>query len=128
MPYEFPIEPDVPLFEFRCRLDGTDYVLRFDWNGRDGRFYLSLFDANRTLIVGGIRIVKNFPILRKYQYENMPLGLLQVSDLSQSSGQPELGTLGRRFRLFYWTVAELKAREAEGSVQFLLPREGSGKA
>lgn len=106
-------------------LDGVDFVLRFLFNEREGKWYLSLADADDVSIVHGVKIVPLISLLRKVTDARRPAGLLMARDLTGpdvdfAAGQkvldldPGLTDLGAggRVRLFYFTADELVDVEA----------------
>ncbi len=102
-PVEVPVSPDTPLYTERVTLDGQEFLFRFDWNGREGRWYLDVGDIDEAWIVTGIKIVANMPLLRRCVDPRRPKGILMAIDLSTQKGEPpDLTDLGRRVKLFYF--------------------------
>lgn len=104
-PVEVPVSLDVPLYTERVTLDGQEYVFRFDWNGREGRWYFDIGDINENWIVTGVKIVCNWPLLRRLVDPRKPPGSLLAVDFSGLGGEPpSLPDLGRRVKLIYFPV------------------------
>lgn len=104
-PVEVPVSLDVPLYTERVTLDGQEYLFRFNWNGREGRWYLDLGDVSENWIVVGIKIVCNWPLFRRQVDSRMPPGVLLAVDYSNLGGEPpSLPDLGRRVKLIYFPV------------------------
>lgn len=104
-PLEIPIPSDTPLFSQRIALDGQEYLLQFDWNDREQRWYMSLLDIDEKPLAMGMKIVANVPILRRFTLPSLPPGDLIAIDLSNQFGEPPTYTeLGIRVRLFYFPV------------------------
>lgn len=102
-PIEIPVATDTPLYTQRVTLDGIEYVLKFDWNDRENRWYLSLYDVSETPLATGIKIVSNWPLLRRFTSANMPPGSLMAADLSPQGGEsPMYADLGVRVKLLYF--------------------------
>lgn len=75
-----PIEPGRPHIEQEVDLDGVSYRMAFDWNSRAGAWYLTLWTADGTLVRAGVKLVANFPLLRKVRHERRPPGELVAMD------------------------------------------------
>lgn len=99
-------------------LDGRDYVLRFLFNQREGKWYMSMADESDVSIVHGVKIVPLISLLRKVKDERKPPGLLMARDLTAadvdfSAGEkvvdldPGLNDLGAGVLLFYFLENEL---------------------
>lgn len=105
-PLEIPIAVDVPLYTERVTLDGKEYLLRFDWNGREGRWYLDIGTVSEVWILRGLKLVANWPLLRKSVDPRKPPGSLMAVDFSDSGGEPpDFYDLGRRVKLLYFPAA-----------------------
>lgn len=102
-PIEIPVATDTPLYTERVTLDGVEYLFKFDWNDRENRWYLSLFAVDETPLAAGIKVVANWPLLRRFTGENMPPGVLVAVDLSAERGEsPTYTELGIRVKLLYY--------------------------
>lgn len=75
-----PIEPGRPHIEQEVDLDGVSYRLALNWNGREGAWYMTLWTADGTLVRAGVKLVANFPLLRKVRHERRPPGELMAMD------------------------------------------------
>jgi len=104
-----PTAQGLAFFNERVTLDGRDYTLQFRWNQREGRWYLSVADAENNLIAASIKIVANWPLLRYYRHDpRIPPGELIAQDISPDGTPPgfdELG-IGRRVELTYFAQTE----------------------
>lgn len=117
-----PLALDTPLYTMRIALDGRDYVLRFDWNGRQTFWYVGIYLAeDASLVVTGIKLVVNRPLLQRESSSNRPPGDFIAFDPS-SNVEPGFTDLGRRVQLLYVSAetaaATLRASQGAG--------EGSG--
>ena len=100
-----PTTPDVAYSQQKTRLDGRDYILRFAYNERTERWYLSILDDQEEPLVMGIKLVANWPLLRSYQWdERVPPGELMVMSLTTDETPPTFEDLGegRRCELTYF--------------------------
>ena len=105
-PIEIPVFADTPLYKLRINLDGQDYIFRFDWNARTERWYLDIGTASEQWIVTGLKLVADWPILRRVSDPRRPPGNLMAVDLSPLQGEPpNLSDLGSRVKLIYIPVS-----------------------
>jgi hypothetical protein len=101
-----------PYHQQRTKLDGREFLLRFSWNQREARWYLTIADSENTVLRAGIKLICNWPLLsNETEYdERLPLGELEVTDLTNAgAGDPpgfdELGE-GKRCELTYFAVTD----------------------
>jgi len=89
-------------------LDGTDYVLAFDWLGRLSRWCLHLRDGDGAAIRTGIILNAGAFLLRGLVDPRRPAGeLLVVDRTGRLDADPGFEDLGSRFALVYVDAAEL---------------------
>lgn len=97
-----------PLFTVRTSLDGREYELRIDYVGRLDRFTLDISTGEGDELAKGIRLISNWPLLRRRQHEpRLPPGELFIVDGSGIGDPAGLDQLGDPFQLIYYTAAEL---------------------
>lgn len=102
-PIEIPVATDTPLYTERVTLDGIEYLIKFDWNDRENRWYMGLFTVTGEPLAVGIKVLANWPLLRRFTGENMPPGVLIAADLSSQNGEPPTyAELGTRVKLLYY--------------------------
>jgi len=98
--------PLLPAFSQRSRLDGREYVIAFAWNAREARWFFDLSDENGEPIVEGVKVIPNFPLLRRVVDPRCPPG--ELAALDNTGDEPILfADLGTRAILVYYTAAEL---------------------
>jgi hypothetical protein len=86
---------DKAFWSARVNLDGTDYVLDFAWNGRQDAWALAVRTAEGDVLVQGITIVTNRPLLRRFKsISGMPPGELSAMDPSDRIAVPGYDQLG----------------------------------
>lgn len=89
-------------------LEGRYYQLTFDWHARTGVWKLDLADADGTPIRSGIALLLNVSLLAGLVDPRRPPGALVVVDTTGAEdADPGFDTLGGRFKLVYFTAAEL---------------------
>lgn len=107
-PQIIPVALDNPLWRQRITLDGVNYIMRFDYNQREERWYMSLYSDAGAALALGVKVVCNFPLLMRYAgREGYPQGMIVAIDLSGERGRsPTLAELGRRVKLHYITAVK----------------------
>lgn len=110
-----PVGPDAPDATLRTRLDGRDYVLRLLWNGREGRWYMTVSDSDGVVLVSAVKVVCNTDLLgrsaeRPYRRwsPDLPPGELWAMDLTADCSPPGIDDLGegKRVELTYFPEGE----------------------
>jgi hypothetical protein len=91
----------LPTRKISVNLDGNKYELYFAWNRISLAWYLTVSTGNQVL-VAGVRVAKNRPILRAYRTEpGMFKGDFVFLDIKSSSSDPTLYGLGTDYVLIY---------------------------
>jgi hypothetical protein len=108
MPTSIPLPIDTPRASFRVTLEGADFTVRLDYHDRQDRYFLSLADADGTIIVAGVKLVANWSVLRGVVNASRPPGMLVILPSTTDEG-PTFTGLGRGFSLLYYTAAEVAA-------------------
>lgn len=108
------LSPGTPNYRQRTMLDGVEYMLDLRWSQLEEKWYLDLRDASGELLIGCIKLVVNFPLLRgrRRHVDGIPAGELFVADNRPFPADPGLDELGDSHRLEYIeaeTLAELEA-------------------
>ncbi|NRA42481.1 MAG: hypothetical protein HRU21_09290, partial [Pseudomonadales bacterium] len=70
--------------------DGVDYVIQFDWSTRYQRFFMQILDADKNLLISGLKLVPGSPLNLTNIDTNGPKGLFMVvgtGDLTRESFQ-----------------------------------------
>lgn len=98
-----------PTVRQRVTLDGVVYLLELQWNGREGRWYLHLFDAEGSPIALGMKLIANARIGFRTRDARAPGGLFVVLDRSGSGRNPGIDELGARVVLTYRDAADVAA-------------------
>lgn len=104
-----PTSPGVPHYRQQTELDSAVYTFDFDWNAREGAWYLSIADIDGVPIRSGLRLVPNWPLLRNLRHTQRPPGELIVLD--QRGAGITLDNLGVDVWLDYFDAAAM----AEGA-------------
>jgi hypothetical protein len=107
VPLIVPVFPGQPLYKERVRLEGRDFVFRFDWNHRESRFYASIFDVDEAPLLLGVKVLSNWGMLTRSHFNpGLPPGELIPIDLESGGVPPTFNDFGTRVRLFYYASDE----------------------
>lgn len=82
-------------------LDGNPYVLRVLWNERFGYFSLSVLEADLTPILTNIKMVKNYPLTRRFKDLRLPFGSFFFVQEKGNTTRPGYSDLATNFNLYY---------------------------
>lgn len=110
-----------PFQKQNVNLDGVEFILSLAYNQREERWYLSIADDEGALLIGGLKLQANWPLLWRHRYNTkLPLGEIMACDTTPDGEPPTLLELGegKRCVLTYFeaaTVAEQKAAAAAGT-------------
>lgn len=97
-----PIVPGNRASTRRVQLDGREYVLDLRWSDFEGCFYLTLKSAAAAVLVAGVRVVSNEPLLEGWHgSSSVPAGELVALDTRLSPADPSLDEFGDIVRLGY---------------------------
>jgi hypothetical protein len=107
MALEIPTSTELPSYVQRTTLEGREYVLAFDWNEREGRWFFDVLDSEETPLAVGLKVVVGFPLLRRKTDPRLPPGDFLAIDTSDTGADPGFAELGGRVRLCYLEAAEL---------------------
>lgn len=103
--YEIPCNPDgAPSFSETVNINGSYYVLKFDWNTRDDVWLLSIFDTDNNVIIGNMKLVVDYELMSMHKVLGMPNVRLFLFDFSGQSEACGFDDLGNRCKLVYQVV------------------------
>lgn len=91
----------------RVRLDGRDYLLDFDWNAREGFWYLHLSDQSGTAIACGLKLAVGGRIAHRVTDARAPAGAMVVIDTTAAGLEAGIDDLLARVLLAYVEDATL---------------------
>lgn len=104
---EIAIPPQTAFFAKRVELDGVNYQLDFSYNQRADCFFLTISDEVGNYILGPIKIVSNWPLLRWHRYEKrLPPGELFAVAALNTPTVPGYGVLGTDVSFMYFDATE----------------------
>lgn len=96
-----------PRYSIEVELDGATFFLDFEWNDRAESWFLDIADADRVLLLAGVRIVVGFPLINRYRDDRLPQGDLSAIVTSGDELDPKFSDLGDRVQLLYTPIAEV---------------------
>ena len=99
--FEIPITATEPSFKIRTIIEDIELVLRFDWNGRDARWQLSILTATEVPLLMGLPLNINTELLERFEVPGIPAGRLLLYDTRGGTAEAGRNDLGDRCRLFY---------------------------
>lgn len=107
MIFEITIPQRTAFFSQRVELDGVNYLLDFSYNQRADCFFLTVNDENGTYLLGPIKIVSNWPLLRWHRYQpGLPPGELWAISTLENIDVPGLATFGSDVGFYYYDSTE----------------------
>ncbi|AWH88020.1 phage baseplate plug family protein [Limnobaculum parvum] len=81
-------------------LDTETCSLRVYWNEYSGYWSLDIYQRNRDVIISGVKLVKNTPLLSRYNL-NSPAGDFIFYDNNSGKSRPDFYSLGNDHILIY---------------------------
>jgi hypothetical protein len=90
-------------------LEGIPYLFTFKWNVRGAYYTLDISTRDAVLLVGGIKVVINSGLTRKFPGPGMPPGELLAIDASGGNAPITFDDLEERVELVYMTDEEYAA-------------------
>jgi hypothetical protein len=88
-------------------LDKTEYQFAFIWSETESAWIMSIYSANKTLVIGGLRLYPAIDLLAPYRNRSTcPQGVLWVDDTQQdlATASALYEALGTRYKLLYREV------------------------
>jgi len=104
-----PVDNTVPSFTVTLNIEGIFFKFNFDYNYRDARWHLSIYNTDNTPVLLGLKLVLNYELIFQHPIEGLPRGSLMLYDLS-STNDPcvfDDKSLGDRCQLIYITSDEI---------------------
>jgi hypothetical protein len=96
-----PVDSAYSSFKERVELDDKEFVLKFDWNTRLERWFVSLLDGSENPLVMGITLVANYPLFNRFKGSAMPQGVMMLYDATGRNFECGREDLGATHLLIY---------------------------
>ena len=108
MPVQIPLPVGKARFDLRVDLDGSTYVMEFDWNSRSDSWSFNILDASGTPLLSGQALrLGSLRLGSRGRSSGLPSGDLLLVDLAGDKTDPGIDGLGDRYALLYYTETEL---------------------
>lgn len=101
MNYRIPTTSRLSSFTQIVTLDGEQYGLRFLWNARAERWFLSVSDAEGLPLITGRKLCSDRPWAAHETLATAPPGKLWVYATGGGDADPGLRDLGERVAMMY---------------------------
>jgi|SRR5580765_7125054 len=100
---------DVNSQAIEATLDDVLYYIIVNWNETAQAWEMGVRDSAYNLLVTGIRMVPEYPLLRQFKYTEVPDGELVIHDYTLNASQriPRDGFKLLRYELVYYTAVDL---------------------
>lgn len=102
-----PLDSVDPHYTVTIKLEGVRYRLGMDWNEREGSWYMSLTQENGTAIASGLRVVPDWPLLRRVTGSARPPGEMVFRNTGSEDAEPGRNDIGEMFVPLYYEESEL---------------------
>lgn len=90
-------------YSYTIALESNSYTLEFTYSDRSEAYFISLFDEDNTLLVGGERLVPNYPMFKDYPLPNLT-GWFWMEEIADIFSQPYItypDKLDQYYYLYY---------------------------
>lgn len=98
---EIPIDSQQTDHEFSIELERVVYLLRFQFNFRANRWTMTVKAENGDVLVAGVPLVVNWPLLNRFRKTDLPPGTFFVMDSSGNDSEPTELSFGSTHKLLY---------------------------
>ena len=75
-------------------LSDNPYTLRILWNELGGYFSLSIYERDGPVILENIKMVKNYPLIKRFKDTRLPVGELFFIDRKNNNLRPLYTSIG----------------------------------
>lgn len=113
-----PIDAKVRHQEFSTTIEGTEYGFEFVWHDREGierdtdpggAFYMNIFEADKTPILRGVKVVLGVFLGRRSTHPLFSKGAFLAHDTNGNNEECGVDDFGDRILLGYFTVDAIVA-------------------
>ena len=100
-PYKIPLLSQTTDQFLNIELDLNPYILRVLWNERGQFFTLSIYTAEEVPILIGIKMVKNYSLIKRFKNTLLPPGDFYFIQENGKADRPLYDDLEKNFNLYY---------------------------
>jgi len=97
-----PLQPETTDQVIKLELGGSPYEIRVLWNERFEYFSFSIFSSDGAPILLNIKMVKNYPITKRFKNTLLPIGDFYFIQENGNSISPGYSDLNTNFFLYYY--------------------------
>ncbi len=101
-----PIDGGHPNHEFSIELAGEVFLLQFQFNFRDQRWSMTVKMEDSTILVAGVVMLTNWPLLDRFKDVRLPKGTFWVIDETGLNSEPSENSFGTTHFLAFETEEE----------------------
>lgn len=95
-------------FTEEVTLSDVSFVFSFHYNFRGDFWVMTISDRAQNILVGGIKVVSNFELIRRYIYTGIPNGYLTVINNAGTSVRISVDDLANEFfNIVYADASEI---------------------
>jgi hypothetical protein len=98
---------DLPDFIYTIDLGSLTYRVRFNWDTREERWYFSLFEADETPIITGVKVLHDSPLLYNLALSKFDHGYIMAYGPTSNFNPPNRETLLTDFTIIYKSFEEV---------------------
>lgn len=98
---QLPTRTNLPAYRYRIELDGTVYVLDYEYNSRMDKWLLQVEDEEGDVLIAHVPIVVNWPLFKRFVQQTLPPGVIAAYDSSNQNTDPGRFDLGARVKAVY---------------------------
>lgn len=109
MAQQLPLIPSEANYEFSTVLDDVPYIVGVRWNGREGKWYMDLFEEDGTAIRRGMAVVLGTLIGGRSASAKFPEGTFSANDLSGDDADAGFDDLGERVQVWFVPESDIDA-------------------
>lgn len=77
-----PSGQGAPRYRYRVDLEGREYAITSNWNEQAQAWFLDVRDSEGVLLRGGVKVVRDWPLLSRGADHRLPPGDLLALDAS----------------------------------------------
>ena len=101
MPYTIPIDSNVTEQQFDVFLVDESFTIKILWNSEEEYFSMSIYNLKEEPLVENIKMVLNYPLVKRYKIDKMPKGEFYLLRLSGDGERATYDEIGKRYILVF---------------------------
>lgn len=97
----------------QIQLTDSIFFLSFTWNALNEFWAMAVYDGNEALLVCGVKIVIDLPLLDQYVIPGLPFGDIVCQNVVGASDIIGRFDMSQKFQLVYYEPGEIAALRIE---------------